>query len=82
MDEDFSGHYGYDDVHFHNMWNTYVGNQVLITDIAFQQLSVRTEVLDRDLTHNYNLIKRKVVDEGVRGSVGKIRFRWEEQDLV
>lgn len=81
MDEDFAGHYGYDDVHFHNMWNKYVGNQVLITDIAFQQLNIRTESLNRDQTHNYNLIRRKVMDEGVRGSVGKIRFNWAEVEL-
>ncbi len=82
MDEDFAGHYGYDDVHFHNMWNKHVGNQVLITDIAFQQLNIRTSNLDRDQSHNFELIRRKVMEEGVRSSVGKIRFNWEEVDLA
>lgn len=82
MDEDFSGHYGFDDVHFHHMWAKAGGKQVLITDIAFQQLNIRTENLDRDQSHNQALIQRKVLVEGVRGSSGKIRFNWVEVDLV
>jgi 2-polyprenyl-3-methyl-5-hydroxy-6-metoxy-1,4-benzoquinol methylase len=81
MDEDFSGHYGFDDVHFHHMWAKCGGKQVLITDIAFEQLNIRTQNLNRDQSHNQALIQRKVLLEGVRGSVGKIRFSWEEVNL-
>jgi hypothetical protein len=64
------------------MWAKAGGKQVLITDIAFQQLNIRTENLDRDQSHNQALIQRKVLAEGVRGSAGKIRFNWVEVDLV
>ena len=33
-DEDFAGHYGYEDVVFRNMWRKYVGSEVLLADIA------------------------------------------------
>jgi predicted glycosyltransferase involved in capsule biosynthesis len=79
LDEDFSGHYGYEDVHFHHMWRHHVGNEVLLTDIAFQQLSARTESLDRDTTRNQALVHDKIIKQGHAGSVGKLRFRWIEQ---
>lgn len=78
IDEDFVGCYGYEDIHFHNMWNKYVGNQVLLTDVAFLQLGYSTTNLDRDLTRNYEMIYRKVITEGCKSSVGKLRFHWEE----
>lgn len=79
-DEDFAGHYGFEDVHFHNMWRKHVGSQVLLTDIVFQQLHYRTSGLDRDLERNQALIKSKV-EAGCVGSVGKLRFAWLEVDL-
>ena len=36
-DEDFSGHYGFEDVAFRMMWRKHVGGEVLLTDIAFEQ---------------------------------------------
>lgn len=78
MDEDFSGHYGYEDVHFHHMWRHHVGNEVLLTDVAFTQLGFRTETLDRDTARNQAMIHDKIQVQGHKGSVGKLRFRWDE----
>ncbi|MBV8604169.1 MAG: glycosyltransferase [Pelomonas sp.] len=80
QDEDFSGHYGFEDVHFHHMWRHYVGPEVLFTDIAFEQLKVRTESLNRDQARNQALINHKILVQGHQGSVGKLRFRWVEQE--
>ncbi|MBV8380746.1 MAG: glycosyltransferase family 2 protein [Paucibacter sp.] len=80
MDEDFSGHYGYEDVHFHHMWRHHVGGEVLFTDIAFEQLKVRTESLNRDTERNQALVNHKILVQGYQSSVGKLRFRWTEQN--
>lgn len=79
MDEDFSGYYGYEDVHFHHMWRHHVGKEVLLTDIVFQQLGARTETLDRNTDRNQAMIHQKIIVEGHKGSVGKLRFQWVEQ---
>lgn len=79
MDEDFSGHYGYEDVHFHHMWRHHVGPEVLLTDVAFTQLGFRTETLNRDTARNQALVHHKIIGQGHKGSVGKLRFLWVEQ---
>ncbi len=79
MDEDFSGHYGYEDVAFHHMWRHHVGKEVLLTDIVFQQLSARTETLNRNTDRNQALIHQRIIVENHKSSVGKLRFNWIEQ---
>ena len=78
-DEDFSGHYGFEDVLFRNMWRRYVGKEVLLSDIAFQQKGWRTNDLDRDLTRNQALIQYKAAT-GFEKPRGVVRFGWEEKD--
>ncbi len=76
-DEDFAGHYGYEDVLFRNLWRRNMDGEVLLTDIVFTQMGWRTETLNRDLERNKKLIERKAI-EGFRKPVGLIRFSWHE----
>lgn len=76
-DEDFSGHYGYEDVLFRHMWRKHVGTEVLLTDIAFEQLGFRTAGLDRDTSRNQALIQAKAA-AGLPKPKGLLRFAWAE----
>ncbi len=76
-DEDFVGHYGFEDVLFRNMWRRYVGKEVMLSDIAFQQKGWRTNDLNRDLTRNQALIQYKAAT-GFQKPKGVVRFGWEE----
>lgn len=79
MDEDFCGHYGYEDVHFHHMWRHHVGTELLLADIAFTQLGYRTSTMNRDTSRNQALIHEKINVQRYRRSTGKLRFNWSEQ---
>ncbi len=76
-DEDFSGHYGFEDVAFRMMWRKHVGTEVLLTDIAFEQIAFRTSGLDRDLHRNQALIAQRAA-AGLPKPKGMLRFAWEE----
>lgn len=76
-DEDFSGHYGFEDVLFRMMWRKHVGTEVLLTDIAFEQLRFRTAGLDRDTARNQALIQSRAA-AGMPKPKGMLRFGWGE----
>jgi len=76
-DEDFCGHYGYEDVLFRNMWRRHVGGETLLTDIAFEQLGFRTAGLDRDTTRNERLVQARAA-AGFPKPRGMLRFAWTE----
>lgn len=76
-DEDFSGHYGFEDVLFRNQWRKHVGSEVLLTDIAFEQLGHRTGGLDRDTARNQALIQAKAA-AGFPKATSYVRFHWAE----
>lgn len=76
-DEDFSGHYGFEDVLFRMMWRKHVGREVLLTDIAFEQIAFRTSGLDRDLSRNQALIARRAAS-GLPKPRNMLRFGWHE----
>lgn len=76
-DEDFSGHYGFEDVAFRMMWRKHVGGEVLLTDIAFEQINFRTSGLDRDLARNQALIQLRAA-KGFPKPKGMLRFAWNE----
>lgn len=76
-DEDFAGHYGYEDVLFRNMWRRYCGQEVLLTDITFQQMEWRTTNLNRDTTRNNELIHQKAAF-GFPKPKNFLRFGWTE----
>jgi hypothetical protein len=79
-DEDFSGHYGFEDVVFRMMWRKHVGTEVLLTDIAFEQIAFRTSGLDRDTTRNQALAQARAA-AGMPKPRGMLRFGWHE-DLM
>lgn len=74
-DEDFCGHYGYDDIMFRNLWRQHIGKEILLTNISFQQLQFSTMKLDRDQTPNRTRLQSKI-SEGLRKPQGLIRFQW------
>ena len=74
-DEDFCGHYGYDDIMLRNLWKKSVGEERYIADIMFQQLSIATQSLDRDLQANRNLLIKKI-NQGLPRPKGMTRFQW------
>ena len=76
-DEDFAGHYGFEDVLFRNMWRTHTGREVLLTDIQFQQMSWRTSDLDRDTSRNEQLIANKAAANFPKPQAF-LRFNWHE----
>lgn len=76
-DEDFVGHYGYEDVLFRNMWRKYVGKEVLLIDIAFQQLGHATTGLNRDTARNQALVHARAA-AGFPKPRGLVRFAWSE----
>jgi hypothetical protein len=76
-DEDFSGHYGFEDVLFRMMWRKHVGTEVLLTDIAFEQIAFRTSGLDRDTTRNQALAQARAA-AGFPKPRGMLRFAWGE----
>jgi len=80
-DEDFSGHYGFEDVLFRMMWRKHVGTEVLLTDIAFEQIAFRTSGLNRDTTRNQALIQHRAA-AGMPKARGLIRFTWHEVDTA
>ncbi len=76
-DEDFCGHYGFEDVVFRMMWRKHVGTEVLLTDIAFEQIAFRTSGLDRDITRNQALAQARAA-AGMPKPRGMLRFAWHE----
>ena len=76
-DEDFVGHYGFEDVLFRIMWRTHVGKEVLLTDIAFEQLNHGTSGLDRDTARNQALIQQRAA-AGFPKPRSFVRFGWGE----
>jgi hypothetical protein len=76
-DEDFSGHYGFEDVAFRMMWRKHVGGEVLLTDIAFEQINFRTSGLNRDQARNQALIQLRAAN-GFPKPKGMLRFAWNE----
>ncbi|WP_428488209.1 CmcI family methyltransferase [Rhodopila sp.] len=81
-DEDFSGHYGYDDTYMLNVWAKQGGKRVLYNDHEyFNEVGIGTAGLDRDLGYNLSLAENKV-RAGLHNSSGVLRFAWEPVQLV
>ena len=78
IDEDFSGHYGYEDVPFNLIWSKKIGASTVLTDIILTEKDFRTEKLNRDTSRNQILGTKKIYFENYSNSVGKIRFNWKE----
>jgi hypothetical protein len=59
------------------MWRKHVGSEVLLTDIAFEQMGFRTAGLNRDTTRNHALIQARAA-AGLPKPRGMLRFGWSE----
>ena len=80
-DEDFVGHYGYEDLYMPQVWEKNGGTRVLLNDrVFFEDLGFGTSSLDRDLSHNLNLAQNKML-AGTKNSTGILRFEWAEIDI-
>lgn len=78
FDEDFCGHYGYEDVLFHHVLTLKGIDRVLLHDMAFiQALNAATLTLDRDLSRNNALIQQKASTHPDPSPI-QVRFLWKE----
>jgi glycosyltransferase involved in cell wall biosynthesis len=76
-DEDFAGHYGYEDLYMPQVWIKHGGNRVLFNDpVFFEDMGFGTSSLNRDLSRNLALAQQKMA-AGTKNSPGILRFEWE-----
>jgi predicted SAM-dependent methyltransferase/glycosyltransferase involved in cell wall biosynthesis len=88
-DEDFAGHYGYEDVFLPRFWDHNGGKRILLADPCFfeKQQDFATSGLDRDLDHNRTVLTRKIaalnqiLSDDTPESRQFLRFRWHEVEL-
>lgn len=77
-DEDFAGHYGYEDLYMPRVWERNGGKRTLFgAPDFFEDSSFSTTNLNRDLSRNAALGQQKI-HGGVTNSLGILRFRWEQ----
>lgn len=75
-DEDFSGHYGYEDLYMPQVWEKNGGKRSLFNGADyFKDLGFGTRNLDRDLTRNLALAQFKLAT-GSKNSTSILRFEW------
>ena len=85
-DEDFTGHYGYEDLYLPYMWEKNGGLKTLLREPFFFEgnLNFRTESLNRDLERNAALGNQKVAllaqhqGPGAVRPTHLLRFQWHE----
>jgi glycosyltransferase involved in cell wall biosynthesis len=75
-DEDFAGHYGYEDLYMPQVWERNGGHRTLFnTPDFFEDGGFGTSSLSRDLAQNAALGQEKM-HNGILNSPGILRFRW------
>jgi glycosyltransferase involved in cell wall biosynthesis len=80
-DEDFSGHYGYEDLYLQRVWEGHGGSRVLFNDAEFfEDTGFGTSNLNRDLSRN-NALAHDKLRTGCKTAPGILRFEWEQLDL-
>ncbi len=80
-DEDFVGHYGYEDLYMPQVWEKHSGKRILFNDTDFfEDIGFGTTNLDRDLSRNLALAQQKMMN-GTKNSLGILRFEWEAIDI-
>ena len=76
-DEDFSGHYGFEDIYLPYVWENQGGKRSLYGHFAFfKDQKFKTAKLDRNTEINHNLAKLKI-SQGSKKPVNLIRFNWK-----
>ncbi len=85
-DEDFAGHYGYEDLYVPIMWEKNGGTKTLLREPFFFEgnLNFKTENLSRDLSRNDAVVKQKLLmlsqhqGKGAVRPTHFLRFQWHE----
>ncbi|MFT4037598.1 MAG: glycosyltransferase [Thermomicrobiales bacterium] len=78
VDEDFSGHYGYDDREFLDRWRRSGRGELQHPAVICRvDNGGATRGLDRDVTRNRALLETKLRDTGRPAPHPQLRFRWE-----
>ncbi len=81
-DEDFVGHYGYEDLYMPQVWERSGRKRGFLSEpVFFEDMGFGTTKLDRNLDRNLALATRKM-EQGCKNSPGILRFEWEEIELV
>jgi glycosyltransferase involved in cell wall biosynthesis len=83
-DEDFAGHYGYEDVFLPFVWDSKGGKRILLSNPCFfeKMQNFHTTNLDRDLAHNRSMISQKtaMLNQHPEGDTPQpkrlLRFDW------
>ena len=80
-DEDFAGHYGYEDLYAQRVWECNGGKRTLLNNtVYFEDLGFGTTTLDRDISRNDILSQQKLID-GCNNAPTILRFEWEQVDI-
>jgi hypothetical protein len=80
-DEDFAGHYGFEDLYAHAVWEANGGHRAVARDAVFlEDLGFATTTLDRDVERNRLLSTQKLA-AGTRVAPRILRFAWEQVPL-
>ena len=76
-DEDFCGHYGYEDLYMPQVWEHAGCKRAFLGDMVFfEDMGFGTKNFNRDLDRNKALAMTKMVN-GYKNAPGILRFRWE-----
>ncbi len=78
-DEDFVGHYGYEDLYLPYVWEFYGGKRLILGNTPlFKDTQFKTDKLDRSSVINKALALKKI-NGGLKKPSSFIRFSWENQ---
>jgi hypothetical protein len=78
-DEDFAGHYGYEDIYLPYVWEHFGGGrQILGSMPLFRDTKFKTRNLDRSSTVNHELALKKI-NGGIQKPNHFLRFHWINQ---
>lgn len=80
-DEDFVGHYGYEDLYMPRVWERSGRKRGFLSEpIFFEDMGFGTTKLDRNLERNMALALKKI-ENGCKNAPGILRFEWEQVEL-
>ncbi len=81
-DEDFAGHYGFEDIYLPYVWEFYGGKRLILGNTPlFKDTNFKTNKLDRSSTLNEALALNKI-NNGIKKPTKFIRFSWENQRTI
>jgi len=81
-DEDFAGHYGYEDLYLPYVWEFYGGKRLILGNKPlFKDTKFKTEKLDRSSSINEALALKKI-NTGIKKPTSFVRFCWENQSTL